>query len=674
MYRSIKSKLIINFLATTLVALFISGLSFVILDIHSVKQTLTQRLTVQCEVIASNSTVAIFFNDRETTHEILSALQSDQEIVSASVIKGDKIFASYQRQLPVNNDFEWLLNFFFEPTINLIQPVIYRDREIARLQIISDYPSLHENLKRQGLISAAVLLAAFVASLIIAGYLQYVFLKPIRQLLAITQKVAKYKDYQLKVEVNSQDELKTLADHFNIMLEQINKRDQTLEDEVHNRTKELIELNKTLDYRAHHDGLTQLFNRQLFNDDLQKAIDNAERNENQFAVLFMDLDHFKLINDTFGHDFGDQILCETANRLSRCVRKTDTLARMGGDEFTILVSDVRRTEDIIQFVDKILQIFQQPFFLQSKELFIKPSIGISCYPTDGRTAFTLQKNADTAMYSAKSDGGNRFHFFSEKMSEQVKKRITLETELHKALRNNEFIIYYQPLVDNNSNLIGFEALIRWNHPEKGMISPDDFITVAEETGQIIDIGRWVIEHVCLQLVRWRRLNYQPVPIHCNISPKQFNADLVHDITQQLKKFNIPADLLGCEITENIFVQDIEQSSQIIQDLHEAGIHLSIDDFGTGYSSLAYLIRFPINALKIDQSFVKDLMENQENASLVKGIINLAHSLNLSTIAEGIETYQHRQFLIEHGCDLLQGYYFAKPLPEEQATEWLQLNH
>ncbi len=670
---SIKNKLILVYAITTLIALFMAGGVFIVQDYYSTKQNIVERISIQSEIIATNSAIAIYFHDIDSVNELLASLQADAEILSAKVSVKDKVFAEYNREYIQETDFAWVLKYFLSPTLVIDTPITYRGETIAELNVITDYPTLHKHVFNHFILTSIALFSSFLISFTIASYLQRVFLQPIHHLLRITKKIAHDKNYSVKVNKTSNDELGVLADHFNFMLEQIHIRDKNLEEEVAKRTSDLVKLNNTLNYRANHDILTNLANRELFNDHLQQTIAQAERQHSKFAVIFIDLDQFKLINDTMGHDFGDSILCKVANKLSACVRKEDTLARMGGDEFTVLLPSIQSTDNAISFVHKILDSFKFPIIEQQSEFHIKPSIGISIYPDDGTQADVLQKNADTAMYSAKAEGGNCYHFFSSQMSEKVHKRLTLEAELHKAINHDQLFLHYQPQIYNDGSFAGFEALIRWQHPEKGMIPPFDFIPISEETGQINQIGHWVIEQACRQQAQWLQQGYDICPVHVNISPVQITPDLASHIYQTVQRYKLTPDLIGCEITENAFAKNLDKLKDFLEELHEFGFHLSVDDFGTGYSSLNYLKSFPINCLKIDRSFINDMTKGPEGAALVQGIINLAHSLKLSVVAEGVETHQHLDFLIAHGCKIIQGYYYAKPLPAEEACQWLKLS-
>ncbi|MBP1931674.1 putative bifunctional diguanylate cyclase/phosphodiesterase [Ammoniphilus resinae] len=424
-------------------------------------------------------------------------------------------------------------------------------------------------------------------------------------------------------------------------------------------------------YMAYHDSLTQLPNRNLFNERLKQALANAERNEANVAVLFIDLDRFKVINDSLGHAFGDLLLKSVSHRLQGCLREYDTIARQGGDEFTVILYDCSQESAKI-VAERMISELAYPFVLNNHEVTISPSIGISLYPIDGTNPDTLIRNADRAMYQAKDQGKNNYQFYEKDMEAQYTKRLKLENDLRKALARKEFVLYYQPQVDiRNHEVIGVEALIRWNHPETGFISPAEFIPLAEETGLIVPIGEWVLYTACLQNKAWQDAGFNPMRMSVNLSARQFRqADIDVLVARVLKETGLDPQYLDLEITENMSMFDVDMTTEILQKLKRLGVSISIDDFGTGYSSLNYLKRFPIDSLKIDQSFVHDIHSDTDDAAIVKAILAMAHSLDLKVVAEGVETERQLSFLKEQRCDQAQGYYFNRPLSAEHLESML----
>jgi diguanylate cyclase (GGDEF)-like protein/PAS domain S-box-containing protein len=426
-------------------------------------------------------------------------------------------------------------------------------------------------------------------------------------------------------------------------------------------------LEEQLLHQATHDSLTTLPNRSLLLDRIQQAIIHARRSKLLVAILFLDLDQFKTINDGLGHMIGDELLKTVAQRLSLRISESDTIARMGGDEFVIVFPNVEKEETIYEEAQKILTELAKPIFIEEKELHITTSIGISFYPHDGDDVNTLLKNADMSMYLAKENGRNNFQTYTAELDRKLTQRMTLENHLRSALERREFIVYYQPLMNlRNDRICGMEALIRWMHPELGLISPQDFIPIVEEDGLIIPIGKWVMEIACQQLKDWHQQGFTDLCMSVNLSGRQLQQpDIIDIVRQTLETTNLDPEHLELEITETTLLENTEETIDKLHQLKEVGIHLSIDDFGTGYSSLNYLKRFPVDKLKIDRSFVQDLTSNQNNASITIAIINLASSLQLTVLAEGIETEAQLTFLKENNCDQGQGYYFSKPVPADE---------
>ncbi|MGK0247829.1 MAG: diguanylate cyclase (GGDEF)-like protein/PAS domain S-box-containing protein [Oleispira sp.] len=429
---------------------------------------------------------------------------------------------------------------------------------------------------------------------------------------------------------------------------------------------------------AFYDPLTGLANRRLFKNRLAKAVKSVQRTGSSIALLFLDLDQFKRINDTLGHDIGDALLKEIARRLDNNVRENDTVSRIGGDEFTILLIDVNNTNDVRIVAEKILLSLARPFMLNGQEIISTVSIGITMTPEDSIEPNTLMKNADLAMYRAKELGRNNFQFFSEDMNTAILHNLKIEKELHVAIKRNQFILMYQPKICIADNTItGVETLVRWRHPEKGLISPDFFIPIAEETGQIIKIGAWVLEHSCHEMGALIREGLMPEnsKVAVNLSAKQFSdPNLLQTVLDILRQSKIDPLNLELEITESIIMDDVEAAISIMEAIKSKGIHLSIDDFGTGYSSLAYLKRFPIDVLKVDRSFVSDIPEDKTDMAITSAVIAMAHKLGMKVVAEGIETQEQLDFLRENNCDDGQGYLLSRPLTLPQLHHFLVSNY
>ncbi|MBV6341998.1 sensor domain-containing protein [Candidatus Magnetobacterium casense] len=428
-----------------------------------------------------------------------------------------------------------------------------------------------------------------------------------------------------------------------------------------------------LQYLAHFDSLTDLPNRTLFYDRLGHILGHSRRYNQMFALLFLDLDGFKFVNDSLGHDMGDLLIKMAAARLPKCVRASDTVAHVGGDEFVIILPLVEKAREAALVAEKIHEAFSTPFHLDTHECFITLSIGISIYPSDGDDVDTLLKNSDIAMYQAKEKGRNTYQFYNSEMNTRALRRLKLENNLRKALERNEFIIHYQPKIDLNSwSVCGVEALIRWINSQYGLISPAEFIPLAEDTGLIIAIGEWVLRTACAQAKQWLDAGHTGLLMSVNLSARQFTSqNLVLLIENILQETGLPAGFLELELTESVVMDDAESAIKILRDIKTMGVHVAIDDFGMGYSSLSYLKRFPIDRLKIDKSFVRDITTDPDDEAIATAIIAMSHSLKLKVIAEGVETNGQLEFLRSLNCDEAQGYLFSKPLPVKDIEAYLK---
>jgi diguanylate cyclase (GGDEF)-like protein len=455
--------------------------------------------------------------------------------------------------------------------------------------------------------------------------------------------------------------MQRLADNVSFALENFDRAD------------EKTRADARIEYLASHDSLTKLPNREMFNELLRCAIEAARRHQRQFAVLFIDLDRFKVINDSLGHDAGDNLLVEIANRLRHTLRSSDVVARLGGDEFVVILEETAESHDVEGIARNLLLVLSQPLQLSGHECHTTASIGIAMYPSDGADVQTLTKNADMAMYLAKEDGKNGFRFFTSAVKIQSIERLTLESALRRALERDQFELHYQPKVDMATGQItGVEALLRWTHPDLGMLSPDQFVPLAEETGLIVPIGRWVLKEACAQNMAWQRRGLLPISMAVNLSPRQFvDEHLLQDIDEALAASGMSPVLLQLEVTESMVMRNVSRAVKVLDAIQSRGIRLAIDDFGTGYSSMSLMKQFPIDTIKIDRSFVRDLPKDSEDRAIAQAIINMGKALGMTVIAEGVETTEQQAFLHNHACDEMQGFLFSKPLPPWQVADLLR---
>jgi diguanylate cyclase (GGDEF)-like protein len=455
--------------------------------------------------------------------------------------------------------------------------------------------------------------------------------------------------------------LQRLADNVSFAMENFDRAD------------EKNEADERIEYLASHDSLTDLPNRETFNGLLREAIDTAQRHDHRFAVLFIDLDRFKVINDSLGHEAGDLLLLEVANRLRGALRSSDVVARLGGDEFVVILDQCGEIDDVQRIASGLLTALARPMELAGHECHTTASIGIAMYPANGSDAQTLTKNADMAMYLAKEDGKNGYRFFSKEVTTQSIERLSLESALRRALEREQFSLNYQPKVDMETGQItGVEALLRWAHPELGNVSPAQFIPLAEETGLIVPIGRWVLNEACAQAMAWQRRGLLPLSMAVNLSPRQFvDEHLLQDVDEALAASGMSPVLLQLEVTESMMMRNVGRALKVLDAIQSRGIRLAIDDFGTGYSSMSLMKHFPIDTIKIDRSFVRDLPQDSEDQAIAQAIISMGKALGMTVVAEGVENAEQEAFLRTHGCDEMQGFLISKPLPAKQMAELLR---
>ncbi len=705
---SIRHKMLWISIGTCGIALLLAGGALGVSDWLNGKRMLINRLTTQANIIGINSAAALVFNDSKSATQTLSALSANADIIIAGIYRQDRsLFASYSRtsskQGQIPSQLKKENQRFHTDRLYVIQPIMLDGEQIGVVYLRASLQELYVQLRDHSSIIALVLLISLLVSVIFSSKLQRLISGPIQRLTAAANAVSKDRHHALRVSKSKNDELNFLTEAFNEMLVQIQERDhrlkehkthleklvlqrttelhtlndrlkdhaQQLEALVRERTAELNNLNQQLKHQAYHDTLTSLPNRALFNDRLSQAILHAKRGGQKLAVLFLDLDRFKTINDTLGHAVGDQLLNLVAVRLSQAVRRDDTVARLGGDEFTILLNTITQMQDAKEITGKIVKSLEQPFNCYNRELHITTSIGIAVFPKHGENTEDLMKNADIAMYCAKAQGRNSYKVYAAAMHAQSLQRLEMENNLRQAIRQEDFVVFYQPQCDiHSSKIIAVEALVRWRHPKLGLVPPETFIHILEDTGMIVPVGALVLKQACIQIKTWSDTGLAPVKISVNVSPRQFNEHtLVKNVQQTIEDSGIPAGCLTLEITESLLMDNVEETINTLHELNGMGVHLAIDDFGTGYSSLYYLKHFPIDSIKIDKSFIRDLATDPNDAAIVRAIIAMAHVLGKKVIAEGVETSHQLTFLRQHRCDAVQGYLFSRPLPDtELATK------
>ena len=695
----IRRKLTLLIVLISTVSLLLASTAFITSDRINTQQTVSDNLGTMADIIAANSSAALLFSDPVAAQETLGFLNSQPYIQAAAIYGRDELeFARYIKpgiklEMPASPpQTENIL--FWGDYVELFTQIIYEDEQIGVVYLRSDMEAVHERLNWFLGIVALVLVASLLVTFLLSAQLQRIITDPLLRLSAIARQVSTEKNYAVRVIGNGKDELGNLITDFNTMLDEIQLRDNELrenrlqlEERVTRRTRELeianqqLELSKEqaesvasrMKYHAHHDALTGLPNRILLNDRITSELAHARRQQTNAALLFLDLDRFKIINDSLGHAIGDQLLRVISRRLDNCVRDEDTVARLGGDEFMILLPRISGSADAGRIAKKVIECLVDPISCNGHELHITTSIGISIYPYDGTDAETLIKHADISMYRAKELGRNKAVYYTAEMNAGSRKQLAMETNLRKALEKDQLKLFYQPKIDISSNtIVGVEALLRWEHPTMGFISPLDFIPVAEDTGLIVPIGEWVLHTAFRQLRQWHSAGFTDLTVAVNLSSAQLSRTGFEDVVAQaLGESGLDASMTELEITENVAMENIDSAINILDKLKCMGVSVAMDDFGTGYSSLSYLRRLPIDIVKIDKSFVREIPDSAEDVTIAQAIIAMAQSLNLSLVVEGVENVRQLNFFRQQGVNIVQGYLFSKPVEASELLKMLE---
>lgn len=636
-------------------------------ELVSAKREQQQGLQNLANIIAPNVTAALLFDDQESMHELIKPLLLRKDVVKA------EIFDSQQQLIasvvsPVDS-----VALEQQPSaIIRTSSLLVMDGQIyGELSLSANQSYIEQRIIFYGQFLVVLLLITFGLSWFFSLFLQRGFLRPLLHLTDVAERVTSSNDYSLRAQQSSGDEVANLTECFNSMLETIEARDRKLETQVKVRTQELESVNNQLLEYAYTDGLTSLPNRRYFYEKIQGLV----KSNVSFSIVFIDLDGFKEINDTLGHDYGDILLGQAGQRILRCVREQDTVARLGGDEFTIVIEGVSNKERITGIAETVLEGLAKRFNIKHEAVYVSGSIGITFYPQDGDSVEQLVKHADQAMYVSKSRGRNCYQFFSSEMQIEAQQKRKLLEELRTGINEQQFELYFQPIVavsttGNTERVSKAEALLRWNHPERGLISPGEFIAAAEDSGLIRELSAWVMHETVATISLWRQQGYLPIQISVNTSPSQFDDGgiWIDDWLREVRAYELPEHSIMIEITENVLMKTNASIKQQLTLLHQQGIDVAIDDFGVGYSSLAYLQQLDIDLLKIDRSFIQHLENNKDSAALVKGIITMAHHLDLKVVAEGVESELQRQYIADVGCDYGQGYFMSRPLPKQAFYE------
>ncbi|MBP1728885.1 MAG: diguanylate cyclase/phosphodiesterase [Deltaproteobacteria bacterium] len=665
----LRQKLMAITLLTSAIVLSVAVSALIVNETITSRRAIREELLALADIAGKNAAAAIMFNDQHAANETLAGLSANPRIIGAYLLDQDgRLFASYHlsgeaeaqmwREKLNNADSlrDWGHGF------PVAKKILVDGKPVGTVVIHSDMVELHKKLRLFLGVVAMIMLASSALAYLLARWLQGLISRPVMELATAMKRVSTEKNYALRATAASNDEIGDLIGGFNEMLGEIEARDEILK-----QRQEHLQL------LAHFDTLTRLPNRMLFNDRLTQALYQAGRTEQKMAVMFVDLDHFKDINDTFGHRIGDLLLELVAVRLQHIIRSCDTVARMGGDEFTLFVQDVKTAENACLVAQKIGSELADLYLIEGKEVFVTASIGIALFPEDGMTVDELLRCADTAMYQAKENGKNHFEFYSKEMNVRTSQRLEMQKHLCQALERDELELYYQPKVAVASGRVtGMEALVRWRHPDQGMIPPGRFISLAEESGLIIRLGEWVLRSACQQVMAWQAEGYEPLRVAVNVSGYQFRRqNFAATVAGIVAETGFDPAFLELELTESTIMRNVEATVGTLNALKEMGVHIAIDDFGIGYSSLSQLKRFPIDSLKIDRSFICNVTSSKDDLAIVVAIIAMARSLGLKIIAEGVETAEQMAVICEQGCHEMQGYHFSRPVPAMKFIEFLR---
>ena len=674
------------------------SLLFLYANVHDLEKSRREQIRLLMNVMSSNLAQALLFDDLELGVDLLNTIHVVPSLVKVQLYSKESdfhithVYPSQAHMLPSSltlqdirlsnhigvkhdpNDFFQHVDLFSDPNhLDVFEDLITVSNEpVGRIvAYFSPMPMIHRT-RRMVLEVFCVLIASLGITFLISRRLQKAISEPILALHRVSSRVFQEKDYSIRAKVESHDEVGQLTIAYNQMLDYIQNRDQELEKKVKLRTQEISELADQFKYRAFHDELTGLPNRAMFTEHLSDFVQSANPKLDTFAVILIDLDNFKVYNDTWGHVFGDELLKNAADRVQSILDSHHVLYRIGGDEFIILFPLERNSQEIFRVSRFILHELKQSVMVDDRRVELRCSIGACVYPDHGVDIMSLKKSAEIAMYHAKDQGKNQFVLFKKSMEDETLQRLIVQNDISTAIESGQIEIYFQPKVNGrNAEIIGCEVLVRWEHPEYGLLTPDRFIPYAEDVGLIRHVDYYVLNQACYQAKVWSNELDEPLSVAVNLSGMHFkDSDIVSEIKNVLAKHALPANLLEIELTEAILIKDPDRALLILAELSQLGVSIALDDFGMGYSSLNYLRTLPIDTLKLDKSFIANVLTNAHDQRITKGIIALAKGLDLKLVAEGIEEVEQQEFLLNHGCDFMQGYYFSNPCQLSEFEQWM----
>lgn len=654
---TLRNKFLIILMFISILSAFVTAGVLIYFESEEAEKEQENKLVLISSIIGPSLTAAILFEDIDTIKELIEP-----------TVKTSGIFATYVYDKQNNQ-----LSFIHKKSIfldnlkdeNQLKIPLELDNDVyGTLIFYIDRSVIDKKMSFYKKLVAQLLVGTLFISFILSLVLSRIITTPLSSLINIAKKVNNSNNYTIRAPFHSADEIGDLTKCFNTMLDTVENRERILESKVIARTKALEEANQQLHHQAFEDTLSGLPNRRSLYAHLNKQLEH----KNMFCLLFIDLDGFKQINDSLGHDYGDILLQHTSQRILNCVRANDFVARLGGDEFTVVLNDLTEKTHIDRIINKILESLSSAFFIKNENVYASASIGATICPQDSNNVDTLIKNADQAMYESKRSGKNQAHYFNQAISQQLNNKKEKISDLHRAITNEEFVVFYQPIVNLRNNRIEkAEALIRWQHPTKGLIYPDEFLTTLEEEDMMDNVGYWVANKVLQDRLRWQKMTATNINVSVNISPSQFTSknNKLALWLDNIKRLQLPIDAISVEITEHSLVQDSRSIHSILNEIHNKNIQIAVDDFGVGYSSLSYLQQLNVDILKIDRSFIQKLSTDKRSFGLCKGIITIAQELGLTIIAEGVEEQSQHELIVKLDCHYGQGYLYGKPVPRDK---------
>ncbi|MBB1457267.1 bifunctional diguanylate cyclase/phosphodiesterase [Pseudoalteromonas sp. SG43-5] len=655
---TMSKKLLFILMSVALVSTATVTIVFSAYEITSAKEEQIESLGSLSKMLSPNITTALMFDDIDAVQELINPILIRSDVISILVtsMTGEQLVIAQSEDENM------------EQSIEVSTPLQLDMHDYGILKIRANNSYIQDRITFYFKFIMILMIFTFAISLILSLLLRRRFLNPILYLAQTASKITTSHDYSLRAKQLSQDEVGQLTSCFNAMLYNIEQRENSLENQVRLRTNELENANIQLQQYAYQDGLTDLPNRRYFYEKLQSLVSIKEM---KFALIFIDLDGFKEVNDSLGHDYGDLLLHQVATRLQSCITTKDTVARLGGDEFTLILEGVNSPDEASKIAEAVKSSLMQSIKIKKETVYVTASIGLTFFPADGLTVEELVKRADQAMYLSKNKGRNRYEFFSYAIEEKATEKRRLIEEIRTAIVKNQFELFYQPIFSiDGKSVPKAEALIRWNHPERGLIGPNEFIPVAEKNGLINDIGQWVKSQAIQDTVQFNVLSEKAIQVSVNTSPLEIDRAgcWVDEWIVASKKYQLPANTILIEVTENTLMDPDSSIQRQLKRLSTINIDIAIDDFGVGYSSLAYLQRLDIDILKIDRSFINDIESNDNSIALVKAIITMAHNLDVMVVAEGVETQKQYDLLKQLACDYIQGYIFSKAITKQEFME------